>query len=35
MEEIKSKVVTCEECFNIPKITIKTKNKVLIECPKC
>jgi hypothetical protein len=35
MAEIESKIITCEECFNIPKIIIKTKSKVLIECQKC
>ena len=35
MEELKSSIITCEECFNIPKITILTKDKVKIECSKC
>ena len=30
-----SSIVICEECFNIPKITILKKNKVKIECLKC
>lgn len=35
MIEINSNIITCEECFNIPKITILKKNKVKIECSKC
>ena len=35
MEELKSSIVTCEECFNIPKIIILAKDKVKIECSKC
>ena len=35
MKEIESNIVTCEECFNIPKITILKKNEVQIECSKC
>ena len=31
----KTKIITCEKCFNIPKITLFSKNKILIECPKC
>ena len=29
------KVVICENCFNIPKITILNNSKVRIECEKC
>ena len=33
--EKKYKIITCEKCFNIPKIIFQTINKVIIECPKC
>ena len=29
------KIVICEKCFNIPKITILNNNKVKIECENC
>ena len=29
------KVIVCEKCFNIPKITIKNKNEIQLECPNC
>ena len=29
------KIVLCEKCFNIPKITILNNNKIKIECQKC
>ena len=35
MEENKSKIITCEKCFNIPKIIFITRSKVQIQCPKC
>jgi len=35
MIENKAKIITCEKCFNIPKIIFITKNKVQIECSKC
>ena len=28
-------IITCENCFNIPKILFIKKNKIEIECPKC
>ena len=30
-----SKIVVCENCHNIPRITILNENKVQIECQKC
>ena len=35
MEDNKSKIITCEKCFNIPKISFLNKNKIQIQCPKC
>ena len=35
MSEIKPLIIICENCFNIPKIFIITKDKVKIECQKC
>ena len=35
MSEIKYKIITCEECYNIPKIIILSKDKIQIECSKC
>ena len=35
MKENKTKIITCEKCFNIPKIIFLNKNKVQIQCPKC
>ena len=29
------KVIICENCFNIPKITIKNKNEIQLECQTC
>ena len=29
------KVIICEKCFNIPKITITNKNKIQLECKYC
>ena len=29
------KVVVCEKCFNIPKIIIKNKNEIQLECQTC
>lgn len=29
------KIITCEKCYNIPKITLLLNNKVKIECLKC
>ena len=29
------KVVICEKCYNIPKITILNNSKARIECEKC
>ena len=29
------KVIVCEKCFNIPKITIKNKNVIQLECQNC
>ena len=29
------KVIVCEKCFNIPKITIKNKNEIQLECQNC
>lgn len=29
------KVVICERCYNIPKITILNNSKVKLECEKC
>ena len=30
----KSGIITCEDCFTIPKITILTKDQIKIECPQ-
>ena len=35
MEENLSKIITCEKCFNIPKVIILNKNKVQVKCPNC
>ena len=35
MNENKTKIITCEKCFNIPKIIFLNKNKVQIECLNC
>ena len=29
------KVIVCEKCFNIPKITIKNKDEIQLECQTC
>ena len=29
------KVIVCEKCFNIPKITIKNQNVIQLECQNC
>ena len=34
-DEDLSKIITCEKCYNIPKITFLLNNKVKIECSKC
>ena len=31
----KYSIITCEECFSIPKITILKRNEILISCQKC
>ena len=35
MKVNKAQIITCEKCFNIPKIIFLNKNKVQIQCPKC
>ena len=35
MKKKKLKIITCEKCYNIPKIVFVTRNKVHIECPNC
>ena len=30
-----SGIITCEDCFSIPKITILTKDQIKLECQKC
>ena len=35
MDEITYGIVVCENCYNIPEITILNKNKVKLKCPKC
>ena len=29
------KVIVCDKCFNIPKITIANKNQIELECSIC
>ena len=35
MKEYTTKIITCEKCFNIPKILFLSKNKVHIQCNNC
>ena len=35
INENKSGIITCEDCFSIPKITILAKDEIKIECPLC
>ena len=32
---LKTKIVVCEKCNNIPRIIIMSENKAQIECEKC
>jgi hypothetical protein len=34
-ETLASNIVTCEDCFSIPKIILLNRNKIEIECSKC
>ena len=34
MENPQPNIITCEKCFNIPKILFIKKDKIEIECPK-